>query len=435
MIGAGLACGTAAPEGAPDAPAPTSAPPPPGDAGRPEESPTARVDAGVATGAACDRRTQAAGAPASLFDAVREELGALATAARAARVDRFLAEVRARGGTPLEDGDRVVFLARGSTRWEVALADASVTPLARVVGTDLWAVELTIPRAQSFTYRLLSGGAAVEDPLAGHVAWDGVDVDAPRRGRLAGVGHAAALPAGRGRLVALGPVRATALADERTVLVYLPPRFDDGSCAELPSILLHDGRDAVTQGDFVAAADQLFADRPELSAALVFVDLPSEDVRQAQYGFGEGFRAPEYVAFLADDLWPAVATRFRLCRAPDARGISGASLGGLVSTFAAFERPGTWGWVGAQSGSFFWGDEALAARAARQAKVPTRFYLDSGCPEDNCEVTDRMADVMRGAGYDVVRVTAPGARHEWSAWRARFAGMLASFRGGRGACR
>lgn len=385
-------------------------------------------------------------APLELFDAARRELdGVLAPSLRSARIDTFLASVAAAGGTPLESpsSNRVVVLARGappSGAWAVTTSEvgfdvAAATKMVAVGGKDLWAAELTVPPDRSFQYKLLSGETFLEDPLAGHVAWDGVERPFGVRGEMNGVGHPAALPPDRGRLVSLGKQHATSLGDDREVYVYLPPRYDDGSCERLPSVLFHDGNEAITRGDFPGVADALYRARPELSAVLVFVGLPSQDVRSAQYGFGEGYRARDYVDFLAGDLWPVLRTRVRVCEENESRGISGASLGGLVSTFAAFERPSTWGWVGAQSASFFWDNEGLVARARTEPRLSTRFYLDSGCPADNCEVTGSMATAMRDRGYDVKRVTVDGAGHEWSAWHARLPGMLTHFREGRRGCR
>ncbi len=418
---------------APAVPAPASSAPPPA---------SATPETGVQP--PCDRARQARGAPVALFDALRSDLAALAPDARSGRVETFLTDVRLAGGAPLEDAgsDRVVVLARGAgpkgpwavTTSEVGFDVAQATALTAVEGTDLWAAELESPRTKSFTYKLLSGTTFLEDPLAPNVAWDGVTRAFGVRGEFNAIGHASAWPAEKGRLVALGKQHATKLGDDREVFAYLPPRYDDGSCTKLPSVLFHDGNESLTRGDFAGAADALYAKRPELSAVLVFVGLPSQDVRMTQYGFGEGFRAPEYVDFLATDLWPTVTKRFRVCGKSSARGISGASLGGLVSTFAAFEKPGTWGWVGAQSASYFWGDEGLITRASSSPKVATRFYLDSGCPDDNCDVTDKMEGVMKQKGYDVLRVKAQGAEHEWSAWNARLAGMLTHFREAVTAC-
>lgn len=148
-----------------------------------------------------------------------------------------------------------------------------------------------------------------------------------------------------------------------------------------------------------------------------------------EYSFGmSDSKGTEYVDFLAADLLPRLAKEDRLCGKAEARGIAGASLGGLISTFAAFEKPTTWGWVGAQSSSYFWDDNAMITRVESSPKIPVRFYLDSGCPDDNCDVTDEMASVMTTKGYDLVRVKVNGAQHDWSYWRDRLPGMLTHFR-------
>lgn len=438
---AAFACGTGDPPAAasnPGAAAPDAAP-------APEPSPEAPpTDAGAdAAPGGCTRADQARTASTALFDAFQAELAGLTGAARASRADKLVADVLAAGGTPLElpAGDRVVFLAKGAppsgpwavTTSRVGFDPAKATPLAAIDGTDLWAAELSVPRGERFEYKLLSGAAFLEDPLARNVTWDGLDRGTV--GEFNAVGHAAATPMSEGRLVAWGRLPATKLGASRAVYAYFPPRYDDGTCAKLPSIVFHDGNESLTRGDFAGAADALYAKRPELSAVLVFVALPSQDVRMDEYSFGTATaKGPDYVDFLASDLWPTMTKRARLCGAAAARGISGASLGGLISTFAAFEKPTEWGWVGAQSGSYFWENDAMIARAASTPKIPVRFYLDSGCPNDNCVVTDAMHATLQQKGYDVVRIKEDGAAHAWSYWNGRLGGLLTHFREGQTVC-
>ena len=81
---------------------------------------------------------------------------------------------------------------------------------------------------------------------------------------------------------------------------------------------------------------------PALSAVLVFAELASTDLQQRgdeySFGFG-GSKGTQYVDFLANDLAPAIEARYRVCNRPEARGVAGASLSGLISSFAAFEKP------------------------------------------------------------------------------------------------
>jgi len=341
------------------------------------------------------------------------------------------AAIRAAGGTPFEDGDHVVFAARGPGPWAVAGTFNQWQPTVRLnqVSADLWLGDAWVPRGQSFEYKLVNGSRWIEDPLARNVAWDGIDRGFGVHGEMNAIGHPAALSATKGRTIALGRVH------EREVWVHYPAAYDTESCTKLPSILIHDGMESLTRGGFAEAADALYAQRPELAAVLVFVGLPSQEVRMAQYTvYSPGSEGAQYTDFLARELWPAVQQEARVCSAPAARGIAGASLGGLISTYAGFEHPESWGWVGSQSGSFFWADDAMISRVQALPREPLRVYLDSGCPDDNCAPTDRLASVLAAKGYDHVRVREDGGQHDWSYWHDRLAGMLTHFREGQTSC-
>ncbi len=415
-----------------------------GPAAPPDERSDAGEDAPEGT-TSCARSAVAKTAPIELYDAFVNDMGSLTGAARTARVEKLLADVAARGGTPLEDpaSGRVAFLARGappSGAWKVAGSFSDWDPgkgvtLAAIGDSDLWIGEATIPRGDSFEYKLVSGDSFLEDPLATNVVWDGIDRGFGKRGELNAVGHPADAPATRGRLVALGKVHAQKLDDDREVWIHYPAAYDDPSCKKLPSIVFHDGLESLTRGGFAKKADELYASRPDLAAVLVFVGLPSQDVRMEQYTIvSDGAKGSDYVDFLLDDLWPIVTKRARVCSKPAARGISGASLGGLISTFAGFEHSDQLGWIGAQSASYFWADNAMIARAESAPKKPLRIYLDSGCPDDNCDVTDELAGVLTDKGYDHVRIKQQGAAHDWPFWRDRLSGMLTHFRDGQTTC-
>ncbi len=402
------------------------------DAAAPPASSTADLAA-----PSCKRHAVAHSAPITLLDT----FAALPVAERAAAIPRFLAEVARAGGTPFEDArsGRVVFLARGPGPWEARGSFSGWDSGVRLYpfdGTDLWVGETTIPSGKSFAYKLVSGSRYVEDPNARNVAWDGIDRGFAVRGEMNAIGHAGDAPADKGRLVALGMQHASKLGDDREVWVHYPAAYDGETCRKLPSIVIHDGLESLTRGGFAEKADALYAAHPELAAVLVFVGLPSAEVRMAQYTvLSSGARGADYVDFLASDLWPTVTKEARLCSAASARGISGASLGGLVSTYAAFERPDQWGWIGAQSASYFWSVNAMIDRVATASpRPPLRIYLDSGCPEDNCGPTDQMDALLTEKGYDHVRIKEEGGQHDWPYWRDRLPGLLTHFRAGQTAC-
>jgi iron(III)-enterobactin esterase len=431
------------PEGTPVVPGPPA----------PSPEPTApSTTEPPATPPLCARKDQARTAPAALFDAFQKDVATLSGADKDARVTTLLADVAAQGGTPLRDPStgRVIFLARGAPPagpWSAVGSFAGWDKtkgisLTNIAGTDLYAGEATILPGTSHTYKLLSGtsdAGFMQDPLARNVVWDGFNTGTV--GEFNAYVHPEAIPADKGRIVRHPRLHAQKLANDRDVFTYLPARYDDAACPKLPVVVFHDGNEALTRGDFAGEADKLYAARPELAAVLVFVALPTQNVRMAEYTFGTvDAKGSDYVDFVVSDLLPLVSKGYRLCSQPAAKGISGASLGGLISTYAAFESPSTFGWVGAQSSSYFWENDALVTRVETSAKIPVRFYLDSGAPNgvcdggDNCAITDEMEQVMKTKGYDVLRVKAMNAAHDWPFWRDRFAGMLTHFRDKQIAC-
>lgn len=424
----------------------------PADGGAPVDGAVAqdsgRADglAGPDSGPDCSRAGQARTAGVALWDAFQADLANLAGAARQARADALVADIAKAGGAPLEDAksDRVVFVAQGAGPegpWSVAGAftgwKASARPLVAVAGTDLSALDTSVPHGSAQAYKLLSGASDTgfrEDPLAKNVWWDGIDHKDV--GQFNAIVHAPDGDASKGRLVRWSNVISAKLPEgPRDVFVYLPARYDDGSCNPLPVAVVNDGNESLTRADLAGAADAVFAQKPALSAVLVFVALPAQNLRIDEYTFNtQTAKAPAYVSMLAGEILPRVRSELHVCGTQAATGVSGASLGGLVSSFAAFERPDVFGWVGSQSGSYWWDNQSLVVRVGAQKKEPIRFYLDHGCPDDNCDSNRAMNDALVQQGYEVVHVEEPNAQHDWAYWRGRFPGMIATFRQGRAGC-
>jgi len=432
LAGCGGAAGSTAVDAGQDAPAALDA-----------QVDAAPADAGdAAPHPICTRSAQAKTAPTSLYDALLADLKQLQSAQIPAREDQFLADVKAQGGTPLEDAsDRLVFVVRGAPPqgpWSVAGTftgwKANPQPMTLVPGTtDLFVLDAQVARGTAHQYKLLSGtddSGFTEDLLAKNVVWDGIDHGAP--GYFNAIAHASDGDASTGRIVRYHTVHATELGDDRDVFVYLPPRYDDGSCATLPQIVFHDGNESLTRGGFAGVADATYATAPDSQAVLVFVALSSQDVRTDEYTFGTDTALGDaYGDFLVNDLEPIVTHDFRVCSAAGSRGIAGASLGGLISTYLAFQRPSEWGFVGSQSGSYFWDDDAMITRAGQDPVEPIRFYLDTGCPDanDNCTVVQQERDALEGKGYDVTYVEDDTAMHDWPYWAERLPKLLEDFPG------
>lgn len=93
------------------------------------------------------------------------------------------------------------------------------------------------------------------------------------------------------------------------------------------------------------------------------------------------------------------------------RGLTGHSFGGLFAAYALFEAPGLFQRVGLNSPSLWWNGgemfETEAAFAETHAGLPALVSLSVGAEEGRMTSDmERFAEVLRGRGYDGLRVEA-----------------------------
>ena len=193
-------------------------------------------------------------------------------------------------------------------------------------------------------------------------------------------------------------------------------------------LYVHDGNESIVRGQFHLVANDTAAANTATEAILVFLALPSQNVRIEEYTLGTpGSLGDEYVEFVAETLVPQIDGQFRTRAERTARGIAGASLGGLISFWGVMQYPAVFGYGAGMSSSFFWGDEFLIDEIQRRGCQDVAYYLDSGSPNDNFDVTQVMRDVLDGMGCDYEYVLEQGGQHDWAFWRGRFGGVMEDF--------
>ncbi len=121
-----------------------------------------------------------------------------------------------------------------------------------------------------------------------------------------------------------------------------------------------------------------------------------------------------------EELKPAIDASYRTLPGPESTAVMGSSLGGVVSFYLAWEYPEVFGMAACMSSTFGFRDD-LRERVAAEAKRPVRFYLDSGWPQDNYEVTRDLRMRLLGRGYEEGRdlhyLAFPEALHSERHWR------------------
>ena len=133
-----------------------------------------------------------------------------------------------------------------------------------------------------------------------------------------------------------------------------------------------------------------------------------------------------FLNFLTKEIRPFILGRYNLSGEPSSTAIMGASLGGLISTYAAFRHYRTFGLAAAQSPSYWWKDEALIDSIVTSRRRPFRLYMDTGTIRDALQACRRMASALVEKGYDFIYNEYPEA-HNWANWRARIADILTYF--------
>lgn len=227
----------------------------------------------------------------------------------------------------------------------------------------------------------------------------------------------------------LGPavrVHSPALGYDVQYRVYTPAGYD--TLADLPVVYVTDGHEYAADhlGSFVVVLDNLIADGAIPPVLAVFIDPRNPD------NLGENRRGKEYVAnaaflaFVADELVPAVDAAYRTRPDAAARAIVGTSLGGLNAAYFGALRPDVFGLLGIQSPAFWvWTDIYGLYRDADRR--PLRIYLSSGTLHDG-DGGPTMAAILAERGYDYTfHETHEG--HSWGQWRGLLDEMLRYFFG------
>jgi predicted alpha/beta superfamily hydrolase len=232
----------------------------------------------------------------------------------------------------------------------------------------------------------------------------------------------------------LAPLPMAQLGRERTIRVYLPPGYE-ASRRRYPVLYLQDGQnlfDAATSFLGEWNVDETLNDLArERGIELIVVGIDNGgDHRMQELAPLENAKQLEpegdaYLAFVVDTVKPYVDAHYRTRPERADTAIGGSSLGALISHYAMYRHPQTFGKALLFSPSYWYTPEIYAYSAKRRLPPSTRLYFYAGGAEDEHMVRNmqRMIAVLRANGlasdaYAEHVVTE--ARHNEAAWRAEF---------------
>lgn len=350
-------------------------------------------------------------------------------------IDALRADISARGAAavtgvdfPVVEGGRAFFCYVGAAdevelhHWIFGLESA--VPFHRTA-RDVWTLEIEIQESARVEYKLCVSVEGqhrlLEDPLNPSHAQD------PFGANSVATGPAYSAPwwaledraKRRGRVLER-QLRSRVFGDVRPLSIYLPPRYRE--TRRYPLIVCHDGLDYLAFTNLARVLDNLI-DRQEIPPVIVCCT-------QSPNRIEEYAACEKHVEFLCDELLELMQDEFSLRDGPDDRCLMGASFGAVASLHAAVERPGVFGRLFLQSGSFAFTDIGPHDRAPvfdpvvnfvnGFRKNPTRpaerVFLSCGTYESLIVYNRSMLPLLRGAGADVTLVEAQDG-HNWENWR------------------
>jgi predicted alpha/beta superfamily hydrolase len=237
--------------------------------------------------------------------------------------------------------------------------------------------------------------------------------------------------------------RSRFLRNQRDLIVYLPPGYEEQPSRHYPALYLHDGQnlfDGATS--FIPGMDWHVgqtADQCICSGAvepLIIVGMYNTKARIREYTpthvpkLGGG-RADRYAKFLIEEVKPFIEREYRTLSGPEKTGIGGSSLGGLVSLYLGLKFSQIFGKVAALSPSVWW-NQRVMHRFAAAADVNPRpaIWLDIGTREGPRIVQDveQFRDILLQKGWQLGRdlqyQRVEGAEHNEAAWAQRVGPFL-----------
>lgn len=206
--------------------------------------------------------------------------------------------------------------------------------------------------------------------------------------------------------------------------VFYPPGYGENTLERYPVLYMQDGQNLFFPQEAFGGQDwkveetiNLLGGMNLIRKAIVVGVYPAD--RMEDYT-DPGYEA--YGKYLVEELKPWIDQNYRTL--PDRRhtAVMGSSLGGVVSFYLGWQHPETFGSAAAMSSTFTYRDDLLE-RVKSEPRRPTRFYLDSGWPRDNYEVTRAMHNALTEKGYaegqDLLYFAFPQAAHNEKSWAMR----------------
>jgi enterochelin esterase-like enzyme len=235
--------------------------------------------------------------------------------------------------------------------------------------------------------------------------------------------------------------RSRVLRNNRDLIVYVPPGYDEQPWRRFPVLYLQDGQNLFDRATSFAGVDwnvQGAADglirAGSLEPLIVVGVYNAGKARVNEYTPAKvpklgGGKAGRYARFVLEEVMPFISTEYRTLSGPANTGIGGSSLGGLISLYLGMNFPKTFGKVAALSPSVWWNQRAIVRSVSSLDPRPS-IWLDAGTKEGPRTVPDveLFRDALLRTGWRLGETLhyerVEGGEHNEASWARRVGRVL-----------
>jgi len=214
------------------------------------------------------------------------------------------------------------------------------------------------------------------------------------------------------------------LGRDHLLRVYVPPGYDENTLATYPVAFFQDGQNLFFPEEAFMGntweINETSATLRMMSAVEDFVIIGIQSGDRMKEYTAPGYQ--DYARSLAEEIVPKAQEKLRIGNHRRYRSVWGSSLGGVVSFYTVWQHPDVFG-VGVCMSSTFSHKDNLIERVLHEPAPDVAFYLDSGWPDDNYEVTMAMAMALASRGWtyghNFLHLVFPKAVHDEASWGTR----------------
>lgn len=185
------------------------------------------------------------------------------------------------------------------------------------------------------------------------------------------------------------------LGPARTVLVYLPPGYEQEPFRRYPTLYLQDGQNLFDSATSYAGVEwgvdetaEALISAGEIEPLIIIGVYNTGEHRIEEYTptvdpkLNKGGNADHYGRFLLEELKPFIDSQYRTLPDPESTGLGGSSLGGLLALYLGLVSSERFGKLMVMSPSVWWdGFLILRMIESNAAKPSARIWLDIGTKE------------------------------------------------------